>query len=36
VKDIEMLFGAIMLYSLDHDGHIVSKEIRTNKQYKSK
>ncbi len=29
VSHIEMLFGAVVLYDLDHDGHLISKEVRT-------
>ena len=28
IKDVEMPFGAVVVYSLNHDGHMVSKEIR--------
>ncbi len=28
VKDIEMLFGAVVTYELDQDGHVVSKEVK--------
>lgn len=28
VKDIEMLFGAVVVYKLDENGHCVSKDIR--------
>ena len=28
IKDVEMPFGAVVVYNLNHDGHMVSKEIR--------
>ena len=28
VKDIEMLFGAVVVYTLDKEGHCISKEVR--------
>jgi 2,3-bisphosphoglycerate-dependent phosphoglycerate mutase len=28
VRDIEMLFGAIVVYEIDKEGHNVSKEVR--------
>lgn len=28
VKNVEMLFGAVVVYDLDSDGHVVSKEVR--------
>lgn len=28
MKNIEMLFGAVVIYDLDNDGHIISKEVR--------
>jgi 2,3-bisphosphoglycerate-dependent phosphoglycerate mutase len=28
VRDIEMLFGAIVIYEIDKEGHSVSKEVR--------
>jgi 2,3-bisphosphoglycerate-dependent phosphoglycerate mutase len=28
VKDIEMLFGAVLVYELDEEGHLISKDIR--------
>ena len=28
VKDVEMLFGAVLVYDLDKDGYMVNKDIR--------
>ncbi len=28
IAHVEMLFGAVVLYELDHDGHLISKEVR--------
>ena len=28
IKDLEMLFGEVVIYNLDNDGHMISKEIR--------
>ncbi|MEI8062199.1 MAG: histidine phosphatase family protein [bacterium] len=28
VKDLEMLFGAVLVYKLDWDGHLISKDVR--------
>ena len=27
-KDIEMIFGGLLLYDLDQDGHMIHKEMR--------
>ena len=29
VRDIEMLFGSIVIYDLDSEGHMITKEVRT-------
>lgn len=29
IKDIEMLFGSVVIYELDTDGHMISKDIRS-------
>jgi 2,3-bisphosphoglycerate-dependent phosphoglycerate mutase len=28
IKDLEMLFGEVVIYNLDNNGHMISKEIR--------